>query len=164
MNRRFKDYRLENVYLRTVPEQRARLAAFWLREGALADPWEAERRAHEAAFLLLRGGSGELAGLSTVRLQRLNDGRPVYAYRMFMREQDRLPYLMNQLIAATRDFLRDFKRPDVHPIGMLHVNENPKLMRPGIRKLFARHGYLYLGQNRKGQDLWLTEFESAKSP
>jgi hypothetical protein len=163
MSHKLENYRLQNVYLRTSAAQRAQLAAFWLREGAIADPWEAERRAHEAAFLVWRNDD-ELAGLSTVRLHCMHDGRWVYAYRMFLRERDRMPYLMNLVIATTRDFLRDFKHPDAQPVGMLHVNENPKLMRPGIRKLFERHGYRYLGQNRKGQDLWLTEFAQDKLP
>ena len=94
-------------------------------------------------------------------MQRLRDDQVVYAYRMFLREQDRVPYLMNAVIARTRDFLRDFKHPKANPVGVLHVNENPKLMRPGVRRLFERHGYRYLGQNRKGQDMWLTEFAQA---
>ena len=31
-------------------------------------------------------------------------------------------------------------------------------MRPGVRKLFARHGYRYWGQTSRGEDVWATEF------
>ncbi len=155
---RFRHYRLESVYLDTTAGQRAAISGFWLRERAIADPREAERRAGEVVLVVRRDDSGELAGVSTVALRRLGDGRPVYAYRMFLREQDRVPYLMLTVVLATRDFLRGFRHPQAQPVGMLHVNENPKLMRSGVRRFFQRHGYRYLGQNRRGQDLWLAEF------
>jgi len=155
---RFKNYRLENVYFNTTAEQRAAVTAFWLREKAIADPREAERRAHEVVFMVYRDDTHELAGVSTVGLQRLGDGRVYYAYRMFLREQDRAHYLMWSVIAATFDFLREFQHPEVRPLGVLHINENPKLMRPGVRRFFARHGYRYLGQAPGGQDVWLAEF------
>jgi hypothetical protein len=158
MSLRCKNYRLENVYLKATAEQRARLSAFWLRERAIADPWEAERRAHEAAFLVYRDDTRELAGVSSVGLKRLEEGRTYYDYRMFLRERDRVPYLMWTVTDASRDFLREFKHPKTESKGMLIAAENPKLMRPGMRRSFQRHGYRYLGQNRKGQDLWLAEF------
>ena len=154
----FKNYRLDNVYLKTSAEQRAKIADFWLREKAIADPDEAERRAHEVVVMIYRHDNGALAGVSTVGLTRTGDGRVYYAYRMFLREKDRVPYLMWTVIAATRDFLCTFEHPKAQPLGILHVNENVKLMRPGVRRFFARHGYRYCGQNRRGQDLWLAEF------
>jgi hypothetical protein len=77
---------------------------------------------------------------------------------MFLRERDRVPYLMITVCDATRDFLRTFKHPVSQPCGMLNVNENLRLMGPGVRKLFARHGYRYWGQTSRGEDVWITEF------
>ena len=108
-----------------------------------------------------REDSGELAGVSSVSLARTADGRVYYAYRMFLRPADRVPYLMWAVIAATRDFLQGYAHPQARPLGLLHINENPKLMRPGTRRFFLRHGYRYLGANGLGQDLWLAEFAQA---
>src|SRR5256885_519777 len=144
-NLHFKDYLLENVYLRTTEAQRSEILALWRNERAGIDGANAERSSHEAVFLV-RAASGELAGVSTVALVRLKGGQRFYSYSMFLRERDRVPYLMITVCDATRDFLRNFRHPVSQPAGMLNVNENPRLMRPGVRKLFARHGYRYWGQ------------------
>ena len=68
---------------------------------------------------------------------------------------------MVAMVKATRDFLRNFKHPVSQPAGILHVNENPKLMRPGVRKLFARNGYKYRGQTSLGEDVWVAEFDES---
>jgi hypothetical protein len=155
---RFRDYLLENVYLRTTAAQRSEIMGLWHEEDALGDTSEAKRRSHEAVFLV-RSPSGQLAGLSTVGFVRLKDGRKFYAYRMFLRTQDRVPYLMLEVVIATRDFLRTFQHPEVPAAGLVHVNENPKLMRPGMRRLFERTGYRYWGKTPAQEDVWGVEFE-----
>jgi peroxiredoxin len=160
---RFKDYLLQNVYLRTTRAERSEIIRLWHEEEAINDPAEAKQRAAEAVFLV-RTASGELAGLSTVGLVRARDGRTFYAYQMFLRKQDRVSYLMLAVVLATRDFLSTFRHPTSQPAGMVHVNENTKLMRPGLRKLFERHGYSYWGVTAEGEDVWAVEFGSqAKS-
>jgi len=154
----FHDYRLEAVYLAVGDPQREEIIRFWREQRAVLNPTEAERRSREVVFMV-RDGAGELVGLSTVGLKRLPDeDRPYYAYRMFLRSQDRTPYLMRAVTNATRDFLRDFDHPQLRPAGMLIVTENRKLMRAGIRRYFERHGYRYRGRNRKGLDVWVVEF------
>jgi hypothetical protein len=154
----FHDYRLEAVYLAVGATQREEIIRFWREQRAVLNPAEAERRSREVVFMV-RNGAGELAGLSSVNLTRLPDeDRPYYAYRMFLRQQDRTPYLMRVVTNVTRDFLRDFDHPQVRPVGMLIVTENPKLMRAGIHRYFERHGYRYQGRNRKGLDVWVAEF------
>jgi hypothetical protein len=154
----FHDYRLEAVYLAVSDAQREEIIRFWREQRAVLNPMEAERRSREVVFMV-RNGAGELAGLSSVGLARLPDqDRLYYAYRMFLRQQDRTPYLMRAVTNATRDFLRDFDHPQIQAAGMLIVTENGKLMRAGIRRYFERHGYRYRGRNRKGLDVWVAEF------
>jgi len=154
---RFRDYFLQSAYLRTTQDERSEIIAFWQEEGALTDPAETERRSHEAVFLV-RTATGGLAGLSTVGLVRTKDGRVFYAYRMFLRKRDRVPYLMMGVAAATRDFLRTFRHPEVQAAGIIYVTENRKLMRAGMRKLLARHGYRYWGTTADAEDVWAVEF------
>lgn len=132
--------------------------AFWLAQRALASRAEAERRSHELVFLVRRG-DGLLAGVSTVALQTGADGRAYYAYRMFLRREDRVPYLMRAVTNASRDLLRDFAVPEPKPAGMLIVTENPKLMRDGIHRYFLRHGYQHCGKTARGLDQWLAPFD-----
>jgi hypothetical protein len=159
------DYRLENVYLRATDAERAEILAMWRDEHVGIDEVSAERSSREAVYLV-RNPSGELAGVSNVALIRLKDGRRFYSCSLFLRPRDRVPYLMIRVCNATRDFLRTFRHPVSQPAGMLNVNENRRLMRPGVRRLFARHGYRYWGQTSKGEDVWVTEFgeQSERSP
>jgi len=152
----FRNYRLEPVFHAGSPEQRAEAVAFWLALGAIAHRQEAERRAFELVYLVRRG-DGALAGMSTAGVQTGADGRTYYAYRMFLRPEDRVPYLMRAVTDASRDLLREFAEPK--PAGMLIVAENPKLMRPGLQRWACRHGYHYRGQTPRGLDLWLAPFE-----
>ena len=154
---RLKDYRLENVYLRTTESQRCEILALWRDAGVVLDCGEAERRTREAVFLV-RTASGELAGLSEVALVRVRGRRRFYAYTMLLRQRDRVPYLMLAVLNATRDFLHNFAHPKLRPEGMLLVTENRKLMRPGVRKLLARHGYRYWGRTARDEDVWVVEF------
>ncbi|MCX7098149.1 MAG: hypothetical protein NTV43_09645 [Methylococcales bacterium] len=159
MDLRFNNYRLENVYLATSDEQRRAIGAFWLDEKALPHHVRAEQRAHEVVIMVYTADSNELAGVSTASPRRAG-GRLYYAYRMFLRPQHRVPYLMWAVITATRNFLAGFNHPKVQAAGMLHINENPKLMKPGIRRFFLRHGYRYCGKNRHGHDIWVINFEN----
>src|SRR3954465_12036210 len=92
-NVRFKDYLLENVYLRTTDSQRAEILALWRDEEAGMDTAQAERSSREAVFLV-RARSGDLAGVSTAALVRLKDGRRFYSFTLFLRKRHRVPYLM----------------------------------------------------------------------
>lgn len=162
-NLRFGDYHLENVYLRVTESLRAEILELWTTEGAGLRGADAERSSREAVFLV-RDRLGVLAGVSTVALVRLKNGQRYYSYSMFLRPRDRVPFLMVVVCDATRDFLRTFKHPVSQPAGMLNINENLKLMRPGMRRLFERHGYRYWGKTARGEDVWVTEFSQAGPP
>jgi hypothetical protein len=159
-NLSYKGYQLESVYLRTTEAQRAEIIALWRNEGAGIEGADAERSSQEAVFLV-RAPSGELAGVSTVALVRLKDGRRFYSCSLFLRKRDGAPYLHINACDATRDFLRNFTHPVEQPVGMLNINENHRLMGPGVRKLFARHGYRYWGQTAQGEDVWVTMFNGS---
>ncbi len=62
------------------------------------------------------------------------------------------------VLNGTRDFLRKFAHPTLKPEGMVLVTENRKLMRPGMQRPFARHGYRYWGKTAWGDDVWAVEF------
>ena len=153
----FRGYLFENVYLRTTESQRGEIRELWRGGKVVLKEQEAERRSHEAVFLV-RANSGQLAGISEAGLVRLRGGRRFYAYTTFLRKSDRVPYLMLAVLNATRDFLREFRHPLAQPEGMVLVTENPKLMRPGVRKLLARHSYCYWGRTTWEEDVWAVEF------
>ena len=154
----FRGYLLENVYRITSSEQRAEAVAFWLAQGALASRREAVRRAFEIVYLV-RSAGGTLAGMCTAALRSgAREESSYYAFRMFLRREDRVPYLMRAVTNATRDFLSALEHPEPRPAGMVIVAENAKLMRPGIRRYFQRHGYAFRGTTSAGRDVWLAPF------
>ena len=61
LNPHFKDYRFENVYLRTTETQRSEILTLWRNERAGIQDANAERSSREAVFLI-RACSGELVG------------------------------------------------------------------------------------------------------
>jgi hypothetical protein len=154
----FGAYRLEPVYLRPSHSQRASAIRLWLDQGVLRGRVAAIRRAEQLVYLVYRA-DGALAGMSTAGLRTGAKGRLWYVYRMFLRPEDRVPYLMRAVTNATRDLLRGFPHPGGPVAGMLIETENRKLMRPGIRRYFERHGYVYRGRSRRGLDLWLAPFD-----
>lgn len=110
-------------------------------------------------MLVRHAASGSLVGVSTVGLKpRPTDGRALYHFRMFLRREHRQPYLMRAVTNGTRDFLRAFRHPSADPAGMLIVTENRKLMRAGIQRYLARHGYQYRGRGPRGLNVWLAPF------
>src|SRR5215472_2801737 len=110
-NRHFHDYLLENVYLATTQAQRSEILTLW-RDGGedLEHVVEADRHSRETVFMV-RAASGELAGVSGVALVRVKGGRRFYAYSTYVRDEDRVPYLMFTVLNTTRDFLRVFQHP-----------------------------------------------------
>ncbi len=155
---RSQDYLLENVFERMTGERCREVIAFWREEQAVTNPAEAARRAPETV-LLVRAVSGQLAGISTAGKARLHDGRLFYTFRMFLRRSARVPYLMVAVIETTAAILDQNRLERFPAAGMLVITENPKLMRPGIRKLFLRHGYRDYGKTERGLDAWVREFQ-----
>jgi type 2 lantibiotic biosynthesis protein LanM len=154
---RCNGYRLESVYLRLTEAQRAEVLTLWHNEGVLCSPSGAERFSREAGFLV-RACSGELAGVCVLPLVQTEDGRIFYDFGLFLRKQDRVPNLLVKIVVAARNFLRVFQHSQFRPAGVLHVNDNPKLMRPGARDLLARCGYCFWGKTSSGEEVWALEF------
>lgn len=151
----FGGYRLGFVHGQASPVEQEEAVAFWLAQGAIASREIARQRAGELVYLARR--DGVLAGMSTAARKTLGDGRTFFLYRMFLAPAHRVPYLMRTMTNATRDALNATEGKTA--AGMLIETENPKLMRPGVRAYFKRHGYLYRGKTPRGLDLWLAPFE-----
>ena len=154
----FRGYLLIPVYRTVTVEQRREAIRFWFEEGAINESCVAERRSHELV-LVARAPDGHLAGLTSVSLGRRNpDGRTVYDLRVFIAPAHRNLYLVRELTDRTRALLKaDSERRPAS--GMRLVADNPKLMRPGIRRYLERHGCVYRGTDRHGIDRWFAPFD-----
>lgn len=119
---------------------------------AIIDLWQTNRilpqtidplqRVEEVAMVLAQGN--KVVGVSTVTLGRLSDIKIqdidnglFYFYRMFIQKQDRQPMLMAEMARQTREWLEQNK----NSCGIVHIIENRKIERPGMRRIFERRGY-----------------------
>ena len=80
-----------------------------------------------------------------------------YFYRMFIRPGDQIPGMMRVVTLATRDFLKPQHAPG-GPGGFITIFENPKLMRPGLRRMMERNGFTHASRTPKGFDIWRFDF------
>lgn len=153
----YHGYRLYLVHGQTTPDLRREIVEFWQRNNALRAEQEIAQRANQVVFVI-RNTTSEIVGVSTAYIgDFLQAGSRYYFYRMFIRPDDRVPGMMRFITLRTRDALQAEYAPG-QPLGMVIVTENPKLMRPGMKRMFARNGFKYLGRGPRGNDLWLSAF------
>ncbi len=159
----FHGYHLLEVWQKTTPDQCEEVSRFWLKEGALHNANQARERTQQLVTLV-RDLSGALAGVSTAYVAGLgNTEIPHYFFRMFINTQNRRHMLAIRVALFSRDILK--KRTPAQagsPAGIVHVNENPKLMRPGIKRKFIQHGYHLLGKSTAGHEVWRFGFDTSE--
>ena len=155
---RYRDYRLVNIFDDPDSPLRKRVIEFWESNGVLPRD-EAERRSAEVVFVIL-DPRGEPAGVSTVYSDAFRaTGLPYYFYRMFIAPAHRIHGMMEHMTAMTRDFLRARNSASAQRHGgVVVITENPKLMRPGIKRRFRHIGFQHAGRNPAGLDIWVSEF------
>lgn len=157
MTQHCNDYRWEDFCRTITVKQRTEALAFCYAEGTLANRREGKRRAFEL-FYLVRRSDEALVGMSTAKLKTATDGLSYTGFRMFLRQEDRVPYLMRIVANATRDVYRALRLPVPQPAKKLVVTEKPKLMSPGMRRYFHRHDYVFQARKAGGFDMWLAPF------
>jgi hypothetical protein len=152
----YHGYTLTPVYQSINDRLTEQIIHFWQRNNAIPDPAERRRRVADVVYTI-HTASGELVGVSTVYVSKLQGDGPSYFYRMFIQAEHRQPGMMRHITNATRDLLQGLRIPN-KPGGMIIITENQKLMRPGLRRMLQRHGYRYLGQTPQQLDVWKAVF------
>lgn len=138
---------------------RAEVVAFWMAHGAIPSADEARRRADELVCIA-RDALGEIAGVNTAALSPPGpDGRRWFAYRMFVRRQDRQLRLSLAMVRAAVQELRR-RRGEPSVAGVVIVTENRKLMKRGGHRLLQRLGFARAGRDRRGQEVWMCAFDA----
>jgi hypothetical protein len=160
----FGGYRFEYVFGALGAEHAAAVAEFWLRERALADRAEAQRRAAEVA-MIVRAADGAIAGVCT--LYTADYGRPPrphYFFRTFIRRADRGAGLLTPMAALVREYLADAHRPGQREQGMIAVTEARLLMQPGMHDYFKGYFWNYEGKDPRGVDVWRLAWDAMRPP
>ncbi|EQD53099.1 hypothetical protein B1B_10426 [mine drainage metagenome] len=156
----FHRYVLVPVFQETTEDLRRQVVEFWMREGALRDRAEAERRAHELVYVITDEHE-DIVGVCTTQLAtsvRLR--RSVYFLRLYVRPSDRASGLPQEVIRCAWHLLKD-RTPPGGPDGARIVGENTKLARPGMMRVFSRRGWRYLGLNAHQLPVWEKPFSKS---
>lgn len=153
----YHGYAIDNVFQAVPPALRDEIIDLWRRNQILPGPEEALRRVNQVV-LAIRNPAGQVAGVSTAYVGDFQQrGNSYWFYRMFIQPADRVPGLMRFVTLRTCGILGERHVPG-GPKGVIIVTENRKLMRPGMRRMFERNGYEYMGRGPKGHDVWRVLF------
>jgi hypothetical protein len=153
-------YRLELVHGKITPQLRDELIAFWQQNNVLPQGTDGAARAQTVVYIA-RNPQGAIAGVTSANIANfLKPKNPHYFYRMMVQPADRSFTLTHALWQRTGDALAAAYTPG-SPRGIVIIAENRKLSQPGLRRLLTRGGYIHLGTNPKGYDLWLRQFAPA---
>lgn len=122
-----------------------KVIALWERNGILPPGADARDRVKQVVLVAL-DADGQAIGVNTAYTGDL-PGRAegqarvsCYFYRMFIQAESRTPHLMRIMTTSAYDVL-GAQRPDDGPDVFAIVTDNLGLTRPGMLKLFQRHGY-----------------------
>ena len=153
---RYAGYQLRNVFRSIDDAQRRECTELWVRNGVLSIS-EARRRSSQVCYLISEINTHSIIGVNTLYLDQLyEEGQPYWFNRMFIQHGSRNSRLMITATAAMLCFAKLNLEGEGAP-GVLNVNENPKLGRAGMRRVFSRLGYRW--QGRQGErDYWYFDF------
>ena len=158
----FHGYSLISVYRSINVKLGNEIIDFWRCNNAIGDLTEAQRRVADVVYII-RAPDNSLAGISSVYIADVNPNEPYYFYRMFIQPNYRRPGMMRKVTEVTGSYLKALDLFN-KPAGLVIVTENPKLMRPGMRRVITRLGYEYMGKTKQNLDLWKSDFQkSAKN-
>jgi hypothetical protein len=151
------DYSLEERYrIEPLAETSAvtpdDVLALWEREGAVSGE-DAQRRVHEVRLVAYTEADGELAGISTVFLERNAQLRmDMWSYRTFVAAEHRMSNLAAQLIIRNRDELeaRFESGEDTRAQGLIFDLENEGMQKHLNNAYWPPSDFTFIGENKHG--------------
>ena len=158
---RYRDFLITNVFENLSVEQEKSCVQFWLEHGAISSRQAAQERAQQVCYYITHVETEELVGVNTLYIDKLKpDGHQFWFNRMFLNPLHRDTRLMITSTAMTLAYGK-LHLAERTPIGIINVNENRKLSRPGMQKIFRRLGYQRLGFQR-GDEVILFNFSNVE--
>lgn len=157
-------YSLDNVWQRATPEQEAEVRRFWQDSGLRLNDARLEQRCRQLV-LIARNLQQNVIGVCTAYktfARGLNNY--VYMYRTMVNADYRRSGMAIDMLETTRDFFNERFRSgiDAECVGLMFVLENPELGAAIRRAVCPRTGFIFMGFNRKGQQVRLFYFDDAR--
>jgi hypothetical protein len=153
----FGRFALRNVFGSITENQRQQCVELWLDNNVLPNQRAALERSNEVCYMLSDLESQRIIGVNTLYPGTLgNQGAPVWLNRMFIDPHHRSTRLMITGTAMMLCYAKTTLSNQGH-VGVVNVNENRKLSRPGMQRIFERLGYRRIGW-QAGNEVLLFRF------
>lgn len=140
--------------------------ALWRREAAVPDD-VALRRVHEVQMVATSTSSGELVGVSTTPLLRVDQlGMDLWYFRAFVVEAHRQSDLAMQMLERCR-IEREaafVSGDDLRGSGMFVSVQAEGIRRSQNQGVWRRTGFVFIGENEKGHHYRVRYFPGALAP
>lgn len=153
----FGSYTLQNVFQSITEEQRRACVELWLRNRVIPTEQAALQRSNQVCYFITDSASGQCVGVNTLYRDRLVANGPEFFFnRMFIDPDYRNSRLMITGTAMMLCYAKT-RLAGLGVEGVININENTKLSRPGMNKIFTRLGYRSIGQ-QNGKEVLYFEF------
>jgi len=157
----FGAYTLKNVYQNITEQQQQACVEMWLRNRVIPNEQAALERSKQVCYFITETASEKLIGVNTLYAGQVMQGGPqIYLNRMFIDPKYRDSRLMITGTAMMLCFAKTHLADEGYP-GVVNINENKKLSRPGMNRIFERLGYTKKGM-QNGQVVLFYEFDRIK--
>ncbi len=137
----FQGYQLENVFEKISTEQRQACVNMWMTHHVIANKELAWERSKQICYILTHIESGDVIGVNTLYKSQFQHSDSLYFFnRMYILPDYRNTRLMITGTAAMLCYAKHYLS-DRGINGVININENKKLNRRGLQKIFRRLGY-----------------------
>lgn len=157
------DVRYIDVWQQASDQDREDARALWIEQGAIGDEAEIKERLSQLC-VLARDANDKLLAITTAyeqQSQQLNNY--FYAMRMFVGEDARRLqigfHLLHKLIAALES--RFVSGQQTRCIGVLFELENEAVQKARPQAIWPTTGFVYVGNNAKGEHIRVRYFKDA---
>lgn len=154
---------LENVWQRDVPGLQEKVLSFWEDHGGPVGSAASERIGQ--LVFVLRNASGEVVGASTALKIYVKQLRHyLFAFRMMIRPDYRIPGLASRLLVSTRDFLESIHKDEAQdiPIGLITVVQNERIRKFRNEAIWPASKMVYIGNTPAGHHIRVYYFRDAR--
>jgi len=153
-NFNYGDYNIENVFESITEKQRQQCVDMWISNNAIACSVAAYERSNEVCYLITERSSGDLIGVNTLYKSQLSPNQPICFFnRMFIIPKHRKSRLMITTTAMMLCYAKTHLS-NRGVSGVINVNENTKLSKVGMHRIFTRLGYQRLGYQNNQEVLY----------
>lgn len=155
---------IHNVWQAITPELEAEIIQFWLDQKALPSEEEAKKRVPQVAFVA-RNPANDIVAISTVYPQMSPQlANYLFYARVFVADAARRSHTGQDLLLTAVEFFESRFKEGHNPkiIGLFLEVENAALKQARNQAVWPTTGFVYLGQNARGDHLRVRYFEGAR--